>query len=766
MPKRHLYSLCLLLSMMSLLVAAPPKSESEGIRFFESQVRPLLVKRCYACHSAKADPVEGGLRLDTRAGWKKGGDTGPALIPGQPTQSRLLTAVLYTDEDLAMPPDAALSAAEVNILRKWIAIGAPDPRSANPRATHTGPIDWTTARQYWAFRPLAPGKAPKVSDTNWPKNPIDRFILARLDREGLAPVERASREKRLRRLSLDVLGLPPAPPLRRSFLSDRRPGAWARLVDHVLALPGYGERWGRHWLDVARYADDQIKNEYYYRELPNAWRYRDWVIRSLNADLGYDRFITYQLAGDLLDEVSSHDGRISVGLLSLGLRYQADGDTPDGIAIARAETLDDRVDTVTRGFLALTVSCARCHDHKFDPIPTADYYSLAGIFDNTDYVDAAPLATTTEIAARNTSLAYVAALAKKLAEAKKAGHQTQTSDLATALAIARATVPPMHALAHSVRDSRSRDIPIALRGNIRKPGPIVPRRFLEVLSRQPRRAYTTGSGRLELARAIANPSNPLTARVIVNRLWMHHFGRGLVVTASNFGSLGGSPSHPRLLDWLATRLIESDWSLKQLHRDILLSSTYQLSTTSTPLHLARDGDNHLLWRMSRRRLDIEAWRDSKLAVSGRLDLRLGGPAEADLLSSDRRTVYGAVRRDDKTGSDALLKLFDFPNPRTSAGGRTTTTVPQQQLFAMNSPFVHRQAKALADRIHSWQLSREQRLIRLFRLVYSRDPSATELRLADGFLEGPSVTTDDVNATSRWTQYCQVLLASNEFLYLP
>jgi hypothetical protein len=766
MPKTHLPSFCLLLWMMPPLLAAPPKPEPEGIRFFESQVRPLLVKRCYACHSANADPVEGGLRLDTKAGWKKGGDTGPALIPGKPKQSRLLTAVLYTDEDLAMPPDAALSVVEVNILRKWIAMGAPDPRSETSRATSTGPIDWSTAREYWAFRPLAPGISPRVSDTNWPKNPIDRFILARLDREGLAPVGRASREKRLRRLSLDLLGLPPSLNLRQSFLADQRPGSWSRLVDRVLALPAYGERWGRHWLDVARYADDQIKNEYYYRELPNAWRYRDWVIRSLNADLGYDRFITYQLAGDLLDDVSNHDGRISVGLLSLGLRYQADGDTPDGIAIARAETLDDRVDTVTRGFLALTVSCARCHDHKFDPIPTADYYSLAGIFDNTAYVDAAPLATATEIAARKTSLAYVTALEKKLAAARKAGQQTQTSDLATALAIARATVPPIHPLAHSVRDSGSRDIPIALRGNIRKPGPVVPRRFLEVLSRQPRQAYTTGSGRLELARAIANPSNPLTARVIVNRLWMHHFGRGLVVTASNFGSLGSSPSHPRLLDWLASRLIESGWSLKQLHRDILLSSTYQLSTASTPSHLARDGGNHLLWRMSRRRLDIEAWRDSMLAVSGTLDPRLGGPAAADLLSSDRRTVYGAVRRDDKTGSDALLKLFDFPNPRTSAGGRTTTTVPQQQLFAMNSPFVHRQAKTLADRIHTWQLSRQQRLARLFRLVYSRDPSATELRLADEFLKDPAGARTNVRSLSRWTQYCQVLLASNEFLYVP
>ena len=757
-----LISLAIVCSGNNWLPAAPPV-DREGVLFFEAKIRPLLVKHCYACHSRASDPVKGGLRLDTRAGWKKGGDSGPVITPGKASTSRLLKAVLYTDEDLAMPPDAALPVTEINLLREWINRGAPDPRTNEIPKTTTGPINWAAARRYWAFRPLDTSPPPKAQDVSWVRTPIDQFILSRLEQARLVPAPRADRRSLLRRISLDITGLPPTPREQAAFSSDRSPGAWSRVIDRLLASPAYGERWGRHWLDVVRYADDQLKTEYFYRSLPHAWRYRDWVVRAFNEDLPYDQFVLQQIAGDLLDPPHNPDGIVAVGMLGLGLLYQDDGGTPDGVAIARAETLDDRVDTVTRGLLGLTVSCARCHDHKFDPIPTSDYYSLAGIFNNTGYVESAPLVTPQEVKRRQAALDYVTSLRTELEAAEKKGTAARQADLATALAIAVRATPPMPALAHSVKDTGNKDMAIALRGNLRKPGPVVPRRFLQALTPGPPPAFTSGSGRLELGRSIISPTNPLAARVIVNRLWQHHFGRGLVATASNFGSLGARPSHPRLLDWLASRLIAAQWSLKQVHRDILLSATYQLSTKTTPVQLETDADNLLLWRMPLRRLDIEAWRDSILAVAGTLDRRIGGPASSSLLTTSRRTVYGAVRRDNQTASDALLRLFDFPNPRAGSGGRATTTVPQQQLFALNSTFVQSQAHALAQHLRQESRHVDTRLDRVFRLLFARGPTDSERSLAHAFFSTSPAPHDD---TGLWSQYCQALLVSNEFLFRP
>ena len=746
-------------------VSAAEPLKPEDRDFFESRIRPLLVKRCFACHSSKAETIEGGLRLDSRPAWQKGGDSGPAIVAGKPADSRLMRAVQYVDEDLAMPPDGVLPKAEIELFRQWIARGAPDPRSAIPPVAPAGGIDWERGRAHWAFQPPLRPSPPEVRDTTWPQNAVDFFILARLETRQLHPVGPATSGTLIRRVTLDLTGLPPTVRDVDAFLADTRPGAWDQLIERLLASPAYGEKWGRHWLDVVRYADDQLRTEYYYRPLPHAWRYRDWVVDALNADLPYDQFIIHQLAGDLLPAEDRLDGAVAVGLLALGMMYQDDGGTPDGVAIAKAETLDDRVDTVTRGFLALTVSCARCHDHKFDPIPTADYYSLAGVFNNTGYVDELVLVKPTELTEFEAIQSRISSLKNQLKAAKTDDNKSRIASINRSLAKTYKTASLKFPRAHSVRDTGSDNMRIALRGNLRKPGPIAPRRFLKALAGDSPPPFTSGSGRLELARSIADPRNPLTARVIVNRLWQHHFGRGLVGTASNFGSLGERPTHPQLLDWLASRLVETGWSIKQVHREILRSATYRLAATSPPAHLAADPDNRLLWRMSRTRLDIESWRDAMLAVSGALDDTVGGPAVHNLLLTPRRTIYAAVHRDIQTESDKLLRLFDFPNPRTGSGGRITTTIPQQQLFALNSPFVIARARELAALTAAGSPSPAERITRVLRLAVGRHPSPQELALGRAFL-GNAPDRGDNGQLSPWEQYCQVLLGSNEFLFRP
>jgi len=756
-----------------------PAADAEAMEFFELRIRPLLVKKCYECHSSAADPVEGNLSLDTRDGWVRGGDRGPAIVPGKPDESLLMKVVLYQNPDLSMPPDNRLSRGEQEQLRRWIKMGAPDPRTDRPNGGPTQAIHWETAQRFWSFRKIIQPEPPAVMNSSWVRSPIDRFVLARLEQRGLQPVAAATRAPLIRRLTLDLTGLPPTADEVDAFQSDRAADAYERLVDRLLANPRYGETWTRHWLDVVRYADDQLRTEYYYRDLPHAWQYRDWVIRALNADLPYDQFVIEQIAGDLLrganrpsrfqtvlpGPAAGQDGVVAVGLLALGMMYQSDGNTPDGIAVARAETIDDRVDTVSRGLLGLTVSCARCHDHKFDPIPTEDYYALAGIFNNTKYVEAAPVADPLTVARVQERQAQIKNLQQQVAEARKANDSQQVQALTDQLQALEQSAIAAFPHVHSIVDSGNQDMRLALRGNLRNRGPAVPRRFLRVLSAANRPHFTHGSGRIELAAAIGNPDNPLTARVICNRLWQHHFGRGIVATASNFGNRGTAPTHPQLLDWLASRLVAGGWSLKQVHREILLSATYRLSTDFDSDNDRIDGQNHLLWRMERRRLTIEAWRDSLLAVAGNLREQFGGPAAADLLSSQRRTLYGAVRRDRKQASDDLLKIFDFPNPRMTSSGRTVTTVPQQQLFALNNAFVIRQARGLAARLESQEASIDNRVRRAFRRVYSREPSPAERQLAQRFLSA-SPAAAHAGSLSLWEQYCQVLLSSNEFLFRP
>ncbi len=682
-------------------VAQPTPQQLE---FFEAKVRPLLSEHCVECHSDRAKKLQAGLHLDSRAGLLKGGEGGPAIVPGKADASGLVQAVRY--ESVEMPPSGKLKDDQIATLVRWVEMGAPWPPQSETRpAESDGGYDWDKLRnEHWAWQPLQNAEMPSVGDTQWPQNGIDYFVLARLEASGMKPAPRADRRTLIRRTYFDLIGLPPTPDDVEAFVNDARPDAYARVVDQLLASPQYGERWGRHWLDVARYSDG-LGGFADKDPLPEAWRYRDWVVRSWNADLPYDRFVRQQIAGDLMKEPDSIYGP---GFFAIGPIYKSDGGDPDSVAQAQSETLDDRVDTFSRGFLALTVACARCHDHKFDPIPTLDYYSLAGVFNNSKKVD-------------------------------KPGH--------------------------TLAEAGSGDMKVALRGNLRKPGPVAPRRFLRVLAGADPPPFTQGSGRLELADAVADPKNPLTARVMVNRIWQHHFGRAIVRSPSNFGALGQPPTHPLLLDWLAARFIESGWSAKELHRTIVLSSAYQMSSEFDGRNYAADGDNRLLWRMNPQRLEVEAWRDGLLAATGELDASIGGAPTDKLLQSRRRTLYSIISRNgDRFESDEFLRLFDFPAPRVTSEGRTTSIVPQQFLFLMNSPFMTQRAKAFAARLASGADDDAQRIHLAYELLFARPPNDAEFRIGLDFLANSGETGQNV-ALTPWEQYAQVLLSANEFMYV-
>lgn len=891
-----------------LASTASASPEPVGVDFFENKVRPILVEHCYSCHSAQAERLKGGLRLDTREGLLKGGEGGPVILPGDPDGSRLIRAVRYADEDLQMPPkNKRLTPEQVADLEAWVRSGAPWPETATPP-----PADDRAAKvaRHWAFRPIRKPAVPAVKNRRWVQTAIDAFILEALERRGLTPSPRADKRTLLRRVTYDLTGLPPSPQEVADFEADPSPEAFARVVDRLLASPRYGERWGRYWLDIARYADTKGYVFEEERRYPYAYTYRDYVIRAFNEDLPYDRFLIEQIAADQLDLGENRQPLAALGFLTLGRRFL---NNPHDI-------IDDRIDVVTRGLMALTVQCARCHDHKYDPIPMADYYSLYGVFASSSEPGEKPL-----IGEPGDPAAYADYLAEKkrrveerdrfraakeaevraelrrrageylLAahEAQRLGDASQAEKLArerkldpgvvqrwsraleqwrqshhpifapwfafAALAdeefgpkardlAARWTAnddrdhplnprvaqmlageppasmkeladrygklfadvdalwqetlksaqadspgaPPPSALADADAEAlrqvlyaadapanlpagdipRLFDVPTAqksralqrkveeldathpgappramalqdnespvtprvfLRGNPRNPGPEVPRQFLEVIAGAQRQPFQHGSGRLELAQAIASPANPLTARVLVNRVWMHHFGAPLVRTPSDFGLRSEPPTHPELLDYLAAWFIEEGWSLKKLHRLILLSSAYQQSSAYHPRYAALDPNNQWLWRMNRRRLDLEAMRDTLLALGGHLDLTVGGRA-VDITTEPfarRRTVYGFVERQNLPG---LFRTFDFASPDSTSPQRFHTTVPQQALFLMNSPFVIDQARRLAARRELSDGANDRaRVQALYRLAYQRAPRREEVDLACGFL---------------------------------
>ncbi len=711
--------------------------------FFERKVRPVLVKHCYQCHSAEAESVHGGLLLDTRAGIRAGGEGGPAVVPGKPDESLLLEAIRY--EGYEMPPSGPLPEQVVADLERWIRMGAFDPREGQSTRPAKKPLDVAAAKTFWSFQKPSRHQPPSAEPKSWPQGRIDRFVVARFQKEQLQPTVQADRRTLIRRVTFDLIGLPPTPEEVQEFLADVSPQAYENLIERLLASPHYGERWARLWLDVARYAEDQAhivgnNSSLFY---PNAYLYRNWIIDALNQDLPYDQFIRQQLAADLIDpeDRKSHH---ALGFLGLGPKYYR-RKAPE----VMADEWEDRVDVVGRGLLGLTVACARCHDHKYDPIPTADYYSLAGVFASTEM--------------------YNRPLAQEASDQQANNGKNK-----------RAAKKPQDAV-HIVREGKVRDLPIHIRGDATTHGKVVPRRFLEILCEGPRQPFTQGSGRLELAKAIASRENPLTARVIVNRVWREYFGRGLVSTPSNFGRLGQSPSHPELLDDLAVRFMEAGWSLKWLHREITLSATYQQASSASPEVIRQDPANRWLARMTRKRLSVEAWRDAVLAVNGRLKTHIGGrsidPADP---KQTRRTVYSRISRLDL---NPLLALFDFPDPNAHAGRRAQTTTPLQKLFVLNSPWMVAQAGHLVDRLHrevpaSDRLTADRsteenhrleslRIKRAYWLLYARAPSKLESRLGLQFLttDGWDDQASAQASAERWQAYAQALLSSNEFLFL-
>jgi mono/diheme cytochrome c family protein len=755
-------------------VAAADPPTADAVRFFETNVRPVLVEKCQSCHGP--DKQKGGLRLDSRSALLAGGDSGPAAIPGKPSESRLVEAVAYADE-LRMPPKGKLAAKEIADLTAWVKMGAPWPYGDAKPSVQVRPAGAVTAadRAFWSFRPVADPAASK------PGASLDGFIRAKLEAAGLKPAPPADKRTLLRRVTFDLTGLPPTPAEVVAFLADESPDAFATVVDRLLASSAYGEKWGRHWLDVARYADSNGSTVNHAHG--NAWRYRDYVVNSFNADKPFDRFVREQLAGDLLPFTSENqrwEQLVGTGFLVLGPKTLDELDAPK----MEMDIVDEQVDTTGRAFLGLTLGCARCHDHKFDPLPTADYYALAGIFKSTRTMEyfgrinekvpkwlEQPLAVGDELAKYEEHRKAILANrgeAERLGvpPAGPAGEKARQrlkvlTDERTKLEAAAPKTPT----AMSVREGTPADARVNIRGNHLNLGPSAPRGFPRVLAGDNQPEVASGSGRLELANWVASKDNPLTARVFVNRVWHWHFGRGLVGSPDNFGKLGEKPTHPELLDWLAARFVEGGWSVKKLHRLILLSATYRQAAVGDPATAAKDPENRLLGRFNRRRLTAEEIRDAALAVSGELDRTMGGsllktpnreyitgqaaktPEQYDSL---RRSVYLPVIRN---GVYELFAAFDFPEPSMIAGRRATTTVPGQALFLINGEWTAARAGKLAGRLPA----DGDRLGAVYALVYGRPPTAAERERVGRFLR-----EYDGEA---WPAVCQALLASNEFFYV-
>ena len=969
---------------------------SEDLEHFESRIRPVLAERCYQCHGANPERIQAGLALVDAAGLRAGGDSGAAVVPGSPDDSLLIDVIRY-DGPIKMPPDGRLPAAVVADFERWVARGAVDPRASDApivaaRSDSGAAYDFGPGREHWAYRPMARPEPPAVGDPAWARNEIDRFVLARLEAEGLAPVAPAGRRQLLRRVTFDLTGLPPTPAEIDAFLADERPDAWERVVERLLASPRYGERWGRHWLDVARYADSNGLDENIAH--PNAFRYRDWVIDAFNRDKSYDRFVQEQIAGDLMpaaDDDERFANLTATGFLTLGAKVLAEQDV-DKMVI---DIVDEQVNIIGRSFLAEPVGCARCHDHKFDPIPTADYYALAGILRSTrtmaperlpgrwverpladeetiaryeaaqerveeaqqavdDLVDeqnemlrrprrqalAAYLLAAEEAypawgegeAAQERAAAAIAAVADRdgleaavierwvrafyryregppvqgdgpnpsvvfqiwnaYAAAPAERYEAVTDELRALIAsekvliapltrslvrgpaprsledvawryaglfavieiawdqhlqrlglededeltpgdfrlpreqeelrrlvydgrlcilcldqeteealypadavaeLARrravveereAASPPELPYAMSVEEGEIVDLPVHIRGShLNLADTPQPRGFLRVTDHvvPPPSIPADASGRLELARWITHPEHPLTARVMANRIWHWHFGRGLVDTPSNFGTTGSSPTHPELLDWLARRFVDGGWSVKALHREILLSATYRLGAGYDDANAAVDPDNRLHWRMNRRRLEVEPIRDALLQLAGTLDLTMGGRVDEyssrgyvfsegntfgrfDFYRAPRRSVYMPVVR------NAIYDIFagfDFGNASDSVGARPATVVPSQALLMMNSAFVEERAGEFAGRLLAMPLGSDAaRVERAFVEAYGRPAAEVEIEESLAFLAAMRETPPDGDAERfAWTRLCHVILGASEFIYV-
>jgi Protein of unknown function (DUF1553)/Protein of unknown function (DUF1549)/Planctomycete cytochrome C len=773
-------------AMVSSTVAVADEQQfsAEDIQYFERTIRPLLSEHCYSCHSTAAKTVHGGLRLDSAESVKQGGDSGPVVVAGKPAESLLVETIHYNG-DIQMPPKGKLPDAVIETLTAWVQRGVPIPTSSNQTRAPDQQIDFEAGRTFWSFQPAHEMPQPSVEATHWPRNRIDYFTLAAMEREGLSPSPESSRATLIRRVTFDLIGLPPSPEQVAAFVNDDAPDAYERLVERLLESPQYGEKWARIWLDMARYTD---RTASWLSQTAQAHLYRDWVVQAFNQDMPYDDFIHRQLATDLMSETGPDD-LPALGFIGLSPTYWKELKLPcEIIKVIVADEWEERVDTVSRTFLGLTVACARCHDHKFDPISSEDYYALAGVFASCRQIDR-PLIPEQEYAPVRLAKQEVAKLEaelKKLRKQKpnpdaKAEHDQAIAELVGQIKNIKTTTPLYETpLANAISEESMyveragktpqdgtrlvyrpgpQDLPLFARGNPNRPGDPVPRRFLTVLTNQSL-PFENGSGRLELAQAITTDAVHLAARVIVNRIWLAHFGQGIVNTPSNFGEQGGRPTHPALLDDLAARFIAKGWSIKNLHREILLSATWQQSSEFDQQKTNADPDNRWLSRMNRHRLDFEAWRDSMLATSGELDLTLGGPSlKLSESTNHRRTLYATVHRRDMS---TTLQIHDFPDPTQHSPQRSSTITALQGLYTLNAPLLAEQSRALVARLHDEIPDDDQaRIVRAYNLLFSRSPTDKEQQLAMEYLGNGASDLQQ----ARWQQYAHVLLASNEFLFV-
>jgi hypothetical protein len=885
------------LVLLAFALASPARPQAE---FFEARIRPVLIANCHSCHAAKATS---GLRLDSKDGLQRGGSRGTAIQPGNPDGSLLYRAISYRDPALKMPPTGKLPDAVIADFRKWIENGADDPRTETPGAPQPAAINWDRARLHWSFQPCKPAATPKIKNTAWPRSPIDTFVMARLEAANLSPAAPADRRTLLRRVTFDLTGLPPTPEDLEAFLRDPSPTAFDKVVDRLLASPHYGERWARHWLDLVRFAETGGHEFDFYKE--EAWRYRDYVIRAFNEDLPYNQFVAEHITGDRMAKRRlSADGKywetpVASGFFGLGEERNGATDLEE----VRSEMRDSKIDVFSKAFLGLTVACARCHDHKFDPISNADYYALGGIFDSTRTTLASisspevgkqieeivarlqadappptapqtiPLREGDELFDLNRFSRSGAAFAEM--DSGRLDSSRRVSDKLTGIMVSGSFIPTkkyihvrvagtkfnpvreepsllavtifapgrypkgvagngdrkmrwktitlheeINQVCHLEIADRRRDGHIAVdaivlssskeppedkdetlaplpsagdleaslpaetfgrisyediphnlriheRGNHLNLGPEVPRRFLRILDGENPAPYSNGSGRTALSEALTRPSNPLLARVMVNRIWKHHFGEGLVRSVDNFGATGERPSHPELLDYLAQEFIRRGWSMKAMHRMMVLSAAYQMDSTESAAAQAKDPQNRLLSHMPVRRLDAESVRDAILAVSGSLDRTVYGPSvrvhvsefqdgrgkptSGPLDGAGRRSVYLEVRRNFLT---PLLVAFDYPLPTAPAGRRMVSNVPSQALTLMNNEFVAQQAMLWSGRMESSYTDPRARLDAMFLRIFARAPEPAERDRVQTFLREGS-----------WSDLAHVLFNAKEFLFL-
>lgn len=748
----------------------------QDLHFFETQIRPLLSEHCYECHAGESRILRGGLRLDHREGVLQGGDSGPAIVAGNPEASLLMQAVRY--QSMEMPPAGRLPERQIELLAEWIRRGAPDPRIDVP-AARLQPVDWEAGRNHWAFQPVPHVVPPEEPDAGWATNPIDRFIRSRLRQEGLEPSPVADRRTLIRRATFDLTGLPPTPEETAAFVNDPAADAFERVVERLLESPAYGERWGRHWLDLVRYATTNGADENH--GLPEAWRYRDWVIRSLNADLPLDQFLVQQLAGDLLpvpeDERAAGDLLTATGLLVLGPKMLAEQDKEKMLI----DIVDEQVDTISRTMLGLTLSCARCHDHKFDPLSARDYYALAGIFystrtmQNRDFVSKwleRPLPSRELTERRQEHQQRMDSVKAEAERLTAAGQKDEAASRQAELEKLRKEQPQFE-MVMAVEEGAHCNLPVHLRGNHLKPGPeLIPRGMPSILTEiAPAEPISAeASGRLQLAHWLVSPEQPLTARVMVNRLWMWHFGRPLMRSPSNWGLKADLPSHPELLDWLAGELRHRGWSLKSMHRLILSSRSWQMASVPRLDYQELDPENRLLWRQNRRRLEAEAVRDSVLFTGGGLDRTLGGPPAG--VEAPRRAVYLPI---DRAALYEMFSTFDYVETAGHIEQRPTTIVPNQALFLLNSGLVHEQSRRLAEGQGGAETpfpsaAADELVSRLFEVLYGRPATAEERAEVTAFLQQIDQSlSGDADAGERrlqcWATLCRTLMAGNQFLFV-